>query len=30
VRGRIAFFDERTDVEVDGERQARPTTQWSQ
>ena len=30
VRGRIAFFDERTDVEVDGVRETRPTTQWSQ
>jgi uncharacterized protein (DUF427 family) len=29
IRDRIAFFDERVDVEVDGERQERPVTQWS-
>ena len=29
VRGLIAFFDERSDVTVDGERQERPRTQWS-
>jgi uncharacterized protein (DUF427 family) len=29
VGGRIAFFDERVDVDVDGERQERPVTQWS-
>lgn len=29
VRNLIAFFDERTDVIVDGERRARPVTPWS-
>jgi hypothetical protein len=29
IHGLIAFFDERTDVEVDGERVARPGTHWS-
>jgi uncharacterized protein (DUF427 family) len=29
VAGRIAFFDERVDITVDGERQARPETPWS-
>jgi uncharacterized protein (DUF427 family) len=29
VRDRIAFFDERVDVIVDGERRERPATQWS-
>ena len=29
IRGLIAFFDERADVTVDGERRERPTTQWS-
>jgi len=29
VRGYVAFFDERVDVEVDGELQARPQTDWS-
>jgi uncharacterized protein (DUF427 family) len=29
VLGHVAFFDERVDVEVDGEPQTRPTTQWS-
>ncbi|WP_375487183.1 DUF427 domain-containing protein [uncultured Mycobacterium sp.] len=29
VRDRIAFFDERVDVVVDGERRERPATQWS-
>jgi len=29
IRGRIAFFNERVDLEVDGELQDRPTTQWS-
>jgi uncharacterized protein (DUF427 family) len=29
IAGRIAFYDERADVEVDGERQERPRTQWS-
>jgi uncharacterized protein (DUF427 family) len=29
VKGMIAFYDERVDVEVDGEAQERPATQWS-
>jgi uncharacterized protein (DUF427 family) len=29
IKGRIAFFDEKVDVEVDGERVARPRTPWS-
>lgn len=29
IRGLVAFFDERTDVTVDGERRDRPSTQWS-
>jgi uncharacterized protein (DUF427 family) len=29
VRGYIAFFNERADIEVDGELQERPITQWS-
>jgi uncharacterized protein (DUF427 family) len=29
IRGRIAFFDERVDLFVDGERQERPRTPWS-
>ena len=29
VKGLVAFYDERVDVEVDGERQERPVTQWS-
>lgn len=29
VRGRIAFYDERVDVDVDGVRQDRPRTPWS-
>lgn len=29
IRGLIAFFDERVDVFVDGERQSRPRTTWS-
>ena len=29
IAGRIAFYDERVDVEVDGEPQERPLTQWS-
>jgi uncharacterized protein (DUF427 family) len=28
IRGRVAFYDERVDVEVDGERQERPVTPW--
>jgi uncharacterized protein (DUF427 family) len=29
ITGRIAFFNERVDIVVDGERQERPTTPWS-
>jgi uncharacterized protein (DUF427 family) len=29
IRGRIAFFNERVDLELDGEREERPRTQWS-
>jgi uncharacterized protein (DUF427 family) len=29
VAGHLAFFNERVDIEVDGERQERPYTQWS-
>ena len=29
VKGLLAFFNERVDLEVDGEAQARPRTQWS-
>lgn len=29
IRGLVAFFDERSDVAIDGERQGRPRTQWS-
>jgi uncharacterized protein (DUF427 family) len=29
IAGRIAFFNERVDLEVDGELQEKPTTQWS-
>ena len=29
IRGLIAFFNERTDITVDGEPQERPKTQWS-
>jgi uncharacterized protein (DUF427 family) len=29
IENLLAFFDERVDVEVDGERQERPRTQWS-
>ena len=29
IEGLIAFYDERVDVDVDGERQERPRTQWS-
>jgi uncharacterized protein (DUF427 family) len=29
IRGRIAFYDERVDVDIDGVRQERPRTQWS-
>jgi len=29
VRGLFAFFDERVDVDLDGERQDRPLTRWS-
>ncbi len=30
IRGLVAFYDERVDVSVDGERQDRPETPWSQ
>jgi hypothetical protein len=29
VRDLIAFFNERIDLDVDGEAQGRPRTQWS-
>jgi len=29
IAGRVAFFNERVDIEVDGELQERPVTQWS-
>src|ERR687888_252807 len=29
VKGMVAFFNERADLEVDGEAQDRPRTQWS-
>jgi uncharacterized protein (DUF427 family) len=29
VRGLLAFFNERVDLEVDGEPEQRPVTQWS-
>jgi uncharacterized protein (DUF427 family) len=29
IAGRVAFFAERVDVEIDGEPQDRPTTPWS-
>ncbi len=29
VKGRVAFFNERVDLEIDGEPQERPRTQWS-
>jgi uncharacterized protein (DUF427 family) len=29
IRGYLAFFNERVDIEVDGELQERPLTQWS-
>ncbi|HEX7277836.1 MAG TPA: DUF427 domain-containing protein [Acidimicrobiales bacterium] len=29
IRGRIAFYGERTDIEIDGLEQARPETPWS-
>jgi len=29
IQGRWAFFDERVDLDVDGERQGRPVTPWS-
>jgi uncharacterized protein (DUF427 family) len=29
IRDHLAFFNERVDIEVDGERQERPVTQWS-
>lgn len=29
IAGRLAFFDERVDVTINGERQPRPQTQWT-
>ena len=29
IRDHLAFFNERVDIEVDGEPQERPVTQWS-
>ena len=29
IRDYLAFFNERVDIEVDGEPQERPVTQWS-
>jgi uncharacterized protein (DUF427 family) len=29
IAGRLAFFNERVDIEVDGELEERPVTQWS-
>jgi hypothetical protein len=29
VRSMIAFYNERVDIDVDGEREQRPRTQWS-
>jgi uncharacterized protein (DUF427 family) len=29
IKGLLAFFNEKVDLEVDGERQERPKTQWS-
>ena len=29
VAGQVCFFNERVDLEVDGELQARPITRWS-
>ena len=29
IAGRLAFFNERVDLEVDGELEERPHTQWS-
>jgi uncharacterized protein (DUF427 family) len=29
IAGRVAFFNERVDIDVDGDREARPETQWS-
>ena len=29
IEGHLAFFNERVDLEVDGEKEERPTTQWS-
>ena len=30
IRGLVCFFNERADIDVDGERLGRPTTQWSE
>jgi uncharacterized protein (DUF427 family) len=29
IKGHLAFFNEKVDLEVDGEEQERPHTQWS-
>jgi uncharacterized protein (DUF427 family) len=29
IRGHLCFFNEKVDLEVDGEEQERPRTQWS-
>ncbi len=29
IKGHLAFFNEKVDLEVDGEKQERPQTQWS-
>ena len=29
IKGHLAFFNEKVDLEVDGEEQERPKTQWS-
>ena len=29
IRDHLAFFNERVDIEVDGELEERPVTQWS-
>jgi uncharacterized protein (DUF427 family) len=29
IRGLVAFYDERVDISIDGERQQRPETPWS-
>ena len=29
IKGHLAFFNEKVDLELDGEKQERPQTQWS-